>query len=69
MEKVPSLSAVSLSVLFFWNKLTALSEGCLYSVIHKAICLLLEYLSFGAVEETLHLCMFLLMMLSVDHYV
>jgi hypothetical protein len=25
MEKVPSLSA-----LFFWNQLTALSEGCLY---------------------------------------
>jgi hypothetical protein len=30
MEKVPSLSAVSLSALFFWNQLTALSEGCLY---------------------------------------
>jgi hypothetical protein len=30
MEKVPSLSAVSLSTLFFWNQLTALSEGYLY---------------------------------------
>jgi hypothetical protein len=26
-----SLSAVSLSDLFFWNQLTALSEGCLYT--------------------------------------
>jgi hypothetical protein len=25
-----SVSAVSLSALFFWNQLTALSEGCLY---------------------------------------
>jgi hypothetical protein len=30
MEKVPSLSSVSLSALFFWNQLTALGEGCLY---------------------------------------
>jgi hypothetical protein len=28
-----SLSAVSLSALFFWNQLTALSEGCLYLFI------------------------------------
>jgi hypothetical protein len=34
MGKVPSLSAASLSTLFFWNQLTALSEGCLYQQLY-----------------------------------
>jgi hypothetical protein len=29
-----SVSAVSLSALFFWNQLTVLSEGCLYFIFH-----------------------------------
>jgi hypothetical protein len=35
MEKVSS--AVSLSALFFWNQLTALSEGCLYWYISPIV--------------------------------
>jgi len=37
IQKVPSLSAVSLSALFFWNQLRAPSEGYVYvrSLLHQ----------------------------------